>query len=95
MSAELAGAMLAEVSADLVQRAGRDLGAIAQARHQLAVIDHETAEGGLGRLRRAAKFPDLAQDLLRGAAGCTSPVDPHGCSHRGFHPRSRSNEQPP
>ena len=53
--------------ADLVQRAGGDPGAIAQARDQLAVIDDEPPEGGFGRLRRAAIFADFAENLVGGS----------------------------
>src|SRR6185312_405361 len=75
--------MLAQIRADLVERAGGDLGAVAQARHQLAVID-EAAEGRFRSPRRAAKFPDLAEDLLRGATDPQALLifHPHGCSPR-------------
>src|SRR6202012_1235469 len=84
IAASLRGPVLAQISANLVERAGRDLGAIAQGRHQLAVVDDETAEGGLCGLRRAAEFPDLAEDLLGGPAGAPLLMffDPHGVSAR-------------
>ncbi len=58
--------MFGQIGADLVQRAGGDFGAVAQARHQLAVIDDEPPEGGFGRLRRAAIVPDFAENLVGG-----------------------------
>src|SRR5262249_32044249 len=68
--------------------------AVTKPRHQLAVVDDETAEGRLRRLRRAAEFPDLAEDFLRGPnrrlhlklLGAKLArhllVRPHGCSPR-------------
>src|SRR5512137_811158 len=61
--------MLAQIGADLVEGPGGDLGAVAQPRHQLAVIDDEPPEGGFGRLRRAAIIPDLTENLVRGSRG--------------------------
>src|SRR5262249_48846503 len=87
-------AMFVQIGPDLVERAGRDLGAVAQARHQLAVIDHEAAEGGLGGLRGAAEFADFAANLLRGATGgpALMSFEPHGflCSPR--FPSLRDNQ---
>ena len=82
----LRGAVLRQIGADLVERAGRDLGAVAQPRHQLAVVDDEAAEGGFGRMGRAAIVPDLAQDLVGGSGSALALafLDPHGCSPRGF-----------
>src|ERR1700756_3413543 len=80
--------MFAQIGADLVERAGRDLGAIAQPGHQLAVVDDEAAEGRFRGPGRAAKIPDLGQDFFRGPAGhaalglslVLAPLlfDPHG-----------------
>src|SRR5437016_1836420 len=75
-------AMLAQIGADLVEGAGRDLGAVAKPRHELAVIDHEASEGGLRGVRCAAELPDLAEDLLRRPARGSYLMffEPHGCS---------------
>jgi hypothetical protein len=61
---------------------GRDLGAVAQPRHQLAVIDDQAPEGGFGRVGRAAKVPDLAENLVGGSGGARALafLDPHGWS---------------
>src|ERR1700756_1398621 len=60
--------MFAQIGADLVERAGRDLGAVAQPRHQLAVVDDEAAEGRFRGPGRAGKIPDVGQDFFRGPA---------------------------
>src|SRR5271169_4209539 len=74
--------MFGQIGADLVERAGRDLGAVAQSRHQLAVVDDEAAEGGFGRVRGAAKIPDFTENLVggSGAAPVFASLNPHGCS---------------
>ena len=59
-------AVLGQIGAHLVERAGGDLGAVAQPRHQLAVVDGEPPEGGFRGLRGAAEFADLLQNLVRG-----------------------------
>ena len=64
--------MLGEIGAHLVERSGGDVGAVPQSRNQLAVIDGEPAEGGFCGLRRAAIIPDLAENLIRGAAPARS-----------------------
>ena len=72
-------AMLGEIGAHLVERAGRDPRAVAQPRHQLAVIDDEAAESGFRGLRGAAKFADLAEDLLGGGGDLSlTSLDLHG-----------------
>src|SRR5262249_43374811 len=63
--------MFAQVGADLVERAGRDLGAVAKPRDQFAVVDNEPPESRFCGSGRATKFPDLAEDLFRGPAGRT------------------------
>src|SRR5277367_650344 len=74
--------MFGQIGADLVERAGRDLGAVAQSRHQLAVVDDEAAEGGFGRVRGAAKIPDFTENLVGGSGGAPvfASLNPHGCS---------------
>src|SRR5216684_4626458 len=64
-----AGPMLGQIGADLVERPGGDLGAVAQPRYQLAVIDDQPPEGGFGRLRRAAIVPDFPQNLVGSSGG--------------------------
>src|SRR5690242_9532504 len=87
--------MFAQVSADLVERTGRYLGPVAQARHQLAVIDDEAAEGGFGGLRRPAKFADFAQNFFRGPAERPDLMllDPHGFAHSPRSPSLYDNEE--
>src|SRR6266481_3556561 len=74
--------MLGQIGADLVERAGRDPGAVAQPRNQLAVVDDEASEGRLGGPCRAAKLPDLAENLVGGSGGAAALafLDPHGFS---------------
>ena len=60
------GRMREEKGAHLVERFGRDVGAVAQPRNELAVIDGEPAEGGFRSLGGAAIIPDLAQNLAGG-----------------------------
>src|SRR6185437_14957541 len=59
-------AMLGEIRTNLVEGAGRDPGPVAQTGYQLAVVDDEPPEGGLGRLRRPAIVPYLTQNLIGG-----------------------------
>jgi hypothetical protein len=72
--------MLGQIGANLVERAGGDLGAVAQPRYQLAVVDDEPAESGFGRARRAAIVPALTETLIGGSGGGPALVfpDPHG-----------------
>src|SRR5712671_3079919 len=71
--------ILRQIGADLVEGAGGDLCAVAQSRHQLAIVDDAPPERGFGRARRAAIIPDLAENLIGGCAGLTLTfLDPHG-----------------
>src|SRR5579872_2045083 len=58
--------MFGKVAADLVECARRDPGAVAQPRHQLAVIDDKAPKGRFRRLRGPAIISDFAQDLIGG-----------------------------
>src|SRR6266481_3468868 len=89
--------MLGQIGADLVERAGRDPGAVAQPRNQLAVVDDEASEGRLGGPCRAAKLPDLAENLVGGSGGAAALafLDPHGLSPPAvFIRRPQIKEQP-
>src|SRR5882672_3842181 len=71
--------ILRQIGADLVEGAGGDLCAVAQARHQLAIVDDAAPERGFGCARRAAIIPDFAENLIGGCAGLTLTfLDPHG-----------------
>jgi hypothetical protein len=72
--------MLGQIGTDLVKRAGGDLGAVAQSRHQLAIVDDKPPESGFGGLRRAAIIPDFAKHLIGGLADgvALTFLDPHG-----------------
>src|ERR1700692_3108488 len=52
------------IGLDPVQRVDGDALALAQAVHQLAVVDRPAAEGRFGHIRLPAEFGDLAQDLV-------------------------------
>src|SRR5229473_2157366 len=67
------------LGADGDEGAGGDPCAVAQARHQLAIVDDATPKRGFGRARRAAVIPDLAENLIGGGGGLSPTfLDPHG-----------------
>src|SRR5207244_2454235 len=53
-----------DIGLDAVERIDGDAFALAQAVHQLAVIDRTTAEGRFRRVRPAAELRYLAQNLV-------------------------------
>src|SRR5438105_14453916 len=100
------GPMLGEIRADLVERARRDPGAVAQPRRQLAVVDNQPPEGGFGRARLAAIVADFAKNLLGRrrrfrrlrvavlrACRSLALLDPHGCLLRLSLPTSRDGRR--
>src|ERR1700761_990965 len=72
--------MLGQVGPDLVEGARGDLGAVAQSRYQLAVVDDEPPERGFSRAGRTTIIPDFSENLVGGLGGGAILVfpGPHG-----------------
>ena len=69
-----------QIGAHLVEGAGGDPGAVAQPRHQLAVVDHEPPEGRFRGLGLAAIIPDFTEYLIGGGGRVALAfLGPHGC----------------